>query len=92
MSEKVPVTVVTGEFGSGKSILVRQLLALSQAKGEEVAVVSASLHPSFPAVPVVISADEEVLERSAGCPCCAVRHDLVRLLRNLGGRRIAQVG
>lgn len=85
--EKLPVTVVTGEFGSGKSTLVRLLLALSQAGGEEVAVVSASLDPSFPGAHLVVSVDEEVLERSPGCPCCAVRHDLVRLLRNLGGRR-----
>lgn len=87
LSEKVPVTVVTGEFGSGKSTLVRQLVALSQAQGEEVAVVSASLHPSFRAVRLIVSADEEVLERSPGCPCCAIRHDLVRVLRNLSGRR-----
>ncbi len=87
-SGKMPVTVVTGEFGSGKSTLVRQLVALSQARGEEVAVVSASLDPPvFPGASLVVTADEEVLERSPGCPCCAVRHDLVRLLRNLGARR-----
>ena len=86
-SRRMPVTVVTGEFGSGKSTLVSRLLALGQARGEEVVVVSASLDPPpLPGAHLVLSADEEVLERSPGCPCCAQRHDLVRILRNLGGR------
>lgn len=64
------------------------MVELAAGRGEEVAVVSASLSPSsFPGAQMVIAADEEVVERSPGCPCCAVRHDLVRVLRNLGERR-----
>lgn len=49
--------------------------------------VSASLDPpSSTDAQLMLTADEEILERSPGCPCCAVRHDLVRLLRNLGER------
>lgn len=85
---RMPVTVVTGEFGSGKSTLVDRLLTLGRTRGEKVAVVSASLDPpSSTGAQLVLTADEEILERSPGCPCCAVRHDLVRLLGNLGGRR-----
>jgi G3E family GTPase len=85
---KIPVTVVTGTFGSGKSTTVRRLVELAASRGEEVAVVSASLNPPpYSGAQLVVAADEEVVERSPGCACCAVRHDLVRVLRNLGERR-----
>ncbi len=42
---RIPVTVVTGTFGSGKSTTVRRLVDLAAARGEQVAVVSASLSP-----------------------------------------------
>jgi G3E family GTPase len=82
------VTVVTGEFGSGKSSVVRRLVDLAVAEGEAVAVLSASATPPpFPGAEPVVVADEEVVERSPGCVCCAVRSDVVRVLRNLAGRR-----
>ncbi len=83
----MPVTVVTGTFGSGKSTTVRRLVDLAAGRGEQVAVVSASLSPPpYPGAHLVVAADEEVVERLPGCPCCAVRHDLVQVLRNLGER------
>jgi G3E family GTPase len=85
---RMAVTVVTGGPGSGKSSVVRRLVDVAVADGEAVAVVSASLsRRPLPGPGWVVVADEEVVERSPGCPCCAVRHDLVRVLRNLGARR-----
>ncbi len=78
---KIPVTVVTGFLGAGKTTLVRRFLASPQGAGTAVIV------NEFGAVGIDDalvrgSADETVLLGN-GCLCCVARSDLQLTLRRL---------
>jgi G3E family GTPase len=78
---KIPVTVVTGFLGAGKTTLVRRFLASPQGAGTAVIV------NEFGAVGIDDalvrgSADETVLLGN-GCVCCIARSDLQLALRRL---------
>lgn len=85
MTPRVPVTVITGFLGAGKTTVLNHLLA--QRGLQRVAVIENELG----AVPIdhdlVVGADEEVVTLANGCLCCTVRQDLVRALRTLALRR-----
>lgn len=85
ISGKIPVTIITGFLGSGKTTLIRQLL----------------VHPSMNKVAVVINEigeigiDQDLVTLSSenisllanGCICCSVRTDMQETLRDLFTRR-----
>ncbi|MES2185283.1 MAG: GTP-binding protein [Pseudomonadota bacterium] len=87
LAGKLPVTLVTGFLGSGKTTMIRQLL----------------LHPDMNRVAVVINeigeigidndlvtmSSENVSLLANGCLCCSVRTDLQETLRELFGQRRA---
>ena len=85
MGERVPITLLTGFLGAGKTTLVNRILA--EPHGERAAV----LVNEFGDVPVdgglVVRSDEEVVELANGCVCCSVRGDLVLALSRLLRRR-----
>lgn len=82
---RIPVTVMTGFLGAGKTTLVKQFLKTPEGQGTAVVVNEfgatgiddALLRPS---------ADETVLLGN-GCVCCNVRSDLQNALRRLVGER-----
>jgi G3E family GTPase len=87
LAGRLPVTVVTGFLGSGKTTLIRRLLA----------------HPGMNRVAVVINefgevgidnalvaaSSENVTLLANGCLCCTVRTDLQETLRELFAQRRA---
>ena len=81
---RVPVTVLTGFLGSGKTTLVNALLRLPDLSGTAVIV------NEFGAVGIdhdlVAQSSEDTVLLANGCMCCAVRGDLVEALRALGER------
>jgi G3E family GTPase len=86
-SRPVPVAVVTGFLGSGKTTLISRILR----------------DPAFARTAVIVnefgeigldhelieSSDETLLALTTGCLCCAVRSDLVATLLDLHRRREA---
>ena len=82
----IPVSIVTGFLGSGKTTLIGAILR----------------DPSFARTAVIVNefgeigldheliatADESVLTLTTGCLCCAVQSDLVRTLLDLHGRQM----
>lgn len=78
---RIPVVVVTGFLGAGKTTLIREFLASPQGRGTAVVV------NEFGAVGI----DDQLLRASAdqtvllgnGCLCCATRSDLQLALRRL---------
>lgn len=88
--EKVPISVLTGFLGSGKTTFLRR--ALSSAACPDTAVVINEIGEIGLDHYLVETADGPVLELPGGCLCCAVREDLAATFRGLLARRDAAGG
>ena len=85
MTEQVPLIVVTGFLGSGKTTLIANWLR----------------HPALARTAVIInefgeigldhdlieSSEEDLVELTTGCVCCVMRNDLTEAVLRLNGRR-----
>lgn len=80
----LPVTVIGGYLGTGKTTLVNHLLR--RAEGRRLCV----LVNDFGAVPIdrdlIVAADGDTLEISGGCVCCSYGSDLMETLGTLRSR------
>ena len=83
--ERIPVTVLTGFLGSGKTTLVNRIL--SEQHGRRIAVIENEFGEVGVDHELVIGAEEEIFETSNGCICCTVRGDLIRIVGGLMKRR-----
>lgn len=78
----IPVTIVTGFLGAGKTTLINRLLR--EPHGERIAVIE----NEFGAVGVdaeflATGGEEIIVQLDNGCLCCTVRGDLARALQQL---------
>tara|TARA_Y100001970_G_scaffold256070_1_gene333390 strand:+ start:1428 stop:2477 length:1050 start_codon:yes stop_codon:yes gene_type:complete len=87
ISDPIPVTVLTGFLGSGKTTILSRLVS----------------HPKFIDTAVIVNefgdvgldhvlleaAEENIIDLSCGCICCTIRGDLVSTLVDLYERREA---
>lgn len=84
-SRQIPITVLTGFLGVGKTTLLSHLLKHPEMRR------SAVIINEFGQVPLdhelVETAVEDIVEVSGGCLCCTVRGDLSRAIRSLDLRR-----
>ncbi len=81
MAEVTPVTVLTGFLGAGKTTLLNRLLRRRELAG------AAVLVNEFGEVGLdhllVEKLDDTTVLLNAGCLCCTIRGDLVRVLREM---------
>src|ERR1700748_1629833 len=85
MSDKIPVTVLTGYLGARKTTLLNRIL--SEPHGQKFAVIVNEFGEIGIDNDLVVGADEEVFEMNNGCICCTVRGDLVRIIDGLMRRK-----
>ena len=85
MSDKFPVTVLTGYLGAGKTTLLNRIL--SEPHGKKYAVIVNEFGEIGIDNDLIVGADEEVFEMNNGCVCCTVRGDLIRILDGLMRRK-----
>src|SRR5713226_7997968 len=82
---RIPVTIVTGFLGAGKTTLVRKFLATPEGRG------TALVINEFGSVGIddalLRSSKDEVTLLGNGCLCCNTRSDLQIALRNLVAER-----
>jgi G3E family GTPase len=88
MSERkrVPALVVSGFLGSGKTTLVRHLLADAQRSGRRAAVVSNEFGELGIDGALLSRAGDDYVELSGGCVCCRLSDELVETLQMLRER------
>ena len=86
MTDKIPVTVLTGYLGAGKTTLLNRIL--SENHGQKYAVIVNEFGEIGIDNELVVGADEEVFEMNNGCICCTVRGDLIRIVEGLMKRRV----
>ena len=85
MTDKIPVTVLTGYLGAGKTTLLNRIL--SEPHGQKYAVIVNEFGEIGIDNELVVNADEEVFEMNNGCICCTVRGDLIRIIEGLMRRK-----
>jgi G3E family GTPase len=86
MSElPIPVAILTGFLGSGKTSLLNSLLK------EDMLSNAAVIINEFGDIPLdhllVERSDENIVELASGCLCCTIRGDLIDTIRDLLDRR-----
>jgi G3E family GTPase len=85
MTERIPVTVLTGYLGAGKTTLLNRIL--SEDHGKKYAVIVNEFGEVGIDNDLIVGADEEVFEMNNGCVCCTVRGDLIRVVQGLMKRK-----
>lgn len=80
---RIPVLIVSGFLGSGKTTLVRRLLEDAQARGERVAIVSNEFGALGIDEALLGGGEERFVELAGGCVCCQLSDELVDTLEAL---------
>ena len=89
---KIPVTVVTGFLGSGKTTLIRHLMA--NANGRKLAVLVNEFGSEGVDGDILKSCadancpEENIVELANGCICCTVADDFIPTMQTLLARRL----
>jgi G3E family GTPase len=78
---RIPVTVLTGYLGAGKTTMLNRIL--SEPHGRRYAVIVNEFGETGIDGDLIVRADEELFEMNNGCICCTVRGDLIRTLHEL---------
>ncbi len=77
----IPVVLLTGFLGCGKTTLLNRLLALPDMRNTLVIINEYGQAP-LDHLLVTHVADQQVVELASGCVCCALRGDLAQTLRD----------
>ena len=85
-SRGIPVLIVSGYLGSGKTTLVRHLLADARKRGARVAVISNEFGELGIDAALLGAAPDDYVELSGGCVCCKLSDALVETLEMLRER------
>lgn len=78
---KVPVTIITGFLGSGKTTLMNRIL--NGNSGRRIAVMVNDFGEINIDSQLVVSAQQNMISLANGCICCTVENNLIEQLHNL---------
>ena len=84
-SQRLPVSVLTGFLGSGKTTVLNHLVR-QPALGRTLVLINEFGEIGLDHDLVTHSKDDVVVEMSSGCLCCTIRGDLAKTLREAPGR------
>lgn len=78
----IPITLVSGFLGSGKTSLINQVLKTSQ-NVKEIAVIENEVGDVGVDHKLIFESVEEIYQLNQGCICCNLRSDLLAILKNI---------
>ena len=81
MSNKIPVTIVSGFLGAGKTTLINKVL--KEKHGEHIAVVINEFGEIGVDHQFVLDVEEEIYQMDNGCLCCTLRTDIADMLKSI---------
>ena len=81
MSSKIPVTIVSGFLGAGKTTLINKVL--KEKHGEHIAVVINEFGEIGVDHQFVLDVEEEIYLMDNGCLCCTLRTDIADMLKSI---------
>src|SRR6266478_3184116 len=84
---RLPVTIITGFLGSGKTTLVNHILA--RQHGLRIAVIVNEIGEIGIDGELIFATDDDMVELSNGCICCSINNDLVDAVFRVLNRRKA---
>jgi len=85
MSTKIPVSLLTGFLGSGKTSLLTRVLPRPEL-ANAIVIINEFGEVSIDHL-IVASLSESIVELANGCLCCTIRGDLITTLRDLHRQR-----
>jgi cobalamin biosynthesis protein CobW len=83
VTSRIPILLVSGFLGSGKTTLVRHVLADARARGLRLAIVSNEFGALGIDQALLGGGAETFVELGGGCVCCALSDELVATLERL---------
>jgi len=81
MSKEIPVTIITGFLGSGKTTLINKIL--SQHKDKKFGLIVNEFGEISIDGQLIELKTEEMVELSNGCVCCVAREDIIVSVKDL---------
>ena len=84
-SELIPVTLLTGFLGSGKTTVLNHLVRQPEL-ADTLVIINEFGEIALDHLLVAHSTENLVMEMSSGCLCCTIRGDLVKTLRDISWR------
>ena len=81
MTQKIPVTIVSGFLGAGKTTLINKVL--KEKHGEHIAVVINEFGEIGVDHQFVLDVEEEIYQMDNGCICCTLRTDIADMLKSI---------
>lgn len=81
MTQKIPVTIVSGFLGAGKTTLINKVL--KEKHGEHIAVVINEFGEIGVDHRFVLDVEEEIYQMDNGCLCCTLRTDIADMLKSI---------
>lgn len=82
---RIPVTIITGFLGSGKTTLVNRIL--SESHGLRIAVIENEFGEESIDDALLVDSGESIFKMSNGCLCCSINDDLIDTLLSLLERK-----
>lgn len=80
-TNKIPVTILTGYLGSGKTTFINYLL--KENHGYKFAIIENEFGEVGIDDGLVLQSQDEIVEMMNGCICCTVREDLITTIQKL---------
>ena len=81
MAGRIPITILSGYLGAGKTTILNAVLA--QPHGQRLAVLVNDFGPVNVDAGLIRAEDDKVIELSNGCVCCSIGDDLTETLSTI---------